>query len=162
PALALAVFLAHNDDALLDRDAAVGGFRLAFEILLGAPIVPAGEVLAVEQRGEPFFRLEVLVGPPARRDQGRKERQGQHHPPHGGHDTLHRTIPPFRGRFTPATSLPLAAAPRRRYAAASSGSFFARLLQSAARHGRTPTAPRPSCRADARPGPRRTRSASMP
>src|SRR5262249_311964 len=83
---ALVVLGHHDDDAVLDANPAVLGPGLAFELLLRAAVGPAGQVPAVEQRGEALLGLEVFLGPP---DRARRKQQ-QCNAPQAGHQSLHR------------------------------------------------------------------------
>src|SRR5262249_32862875 len=73
-ALAGGVLDVHDDDPVLDLDALVQRFRLAVERLpLLAGILPAGQVVDVEQADVAGLRLEVV----GRRRAGQQERGGQ-------------------------------------------------------------------------------------
>src|SRR5262249_55079443 len=85
--------LVHDDGAVLDLDAAVRRRGLAVE--RPVLVLPAGQVLAVEQAGVALLRLLRVVGLPAGHAAGQAQRQPQRYQPaplEAHHTALPKTV----------------------------------------------------------------------
>src|SRR5262249_45225048 len=92
-AAAPVVLLVHDDGAVLDLDAA--GPRRGLAVERPVLVLPAGQVLAVEQAGVALLRLLRVVGLPAGHAAGQAQRQPQRYQPaplEAHHTTLPKTV----------------------------------------------------------------------